>query len=238
MDIDFKKLFMFIGHFAVGMGAKVLQPKLSLGTLFMAAQFLDLLWPSLLMLNIEHVTISPGITEIAPLDFDSYPISHSLGMVFLWAILFSFIYYFKSFDRKSAIVLGVCVLSHWLLDLIVHRPDLPISPINELKVGFGLWHSLYGTIIIETMLFVVGIWIYYNSSRKNNTIVSWGFWALIGLMYLIYLINIFGPVPDSAEDIAIGAQFQWLFVIWAYWIDRRKWSLAIAKEYLVRKRAI
>ena len=103
---------MFIGHFAVGIGVKGLQLKLSLGTLFMAAQFLDLLWPSLLMLNIEHVTISPGITKIAPLNFDSYPISHSLVIAILWSLLFGFIYFFHSSDKKSAIVLGLCVLSH------------------------------------------------------------------------------------------------------------------------------
>jgi membrane-bound metal-dependent hydrolase YbcI (DUF457 family) len=219
---------MFIGHFAVGIGAKALQPKLSLGTLFIAVQFLDLLWPSLLMLNLEHVTISPGITAVAPLDFDSYPISHSLFMTIVWSLLFGLTYFFYSSDKKSAIILGLCVMSHWLLDLLVHRPDLPISPISDLKVGFGLWYSLYATIIIETAFFLIGICMYYKVNRENNTIVSWGFYALIGLLYIIYLINTLGPVPNSVKDISIGAQFQWLFVIWAYWIDRKKRNVAIA----------
>ena len=114
------------------------------------------------------------------------------------------------------------------MDLIVHRPDLPISPINDFKVGLGLWNSLYGTIGIETLFFIAGIWLYIGSIRKKNTIVSWGFWTLIGLIYLVYLINIFGPIPKSVRAISIGAQFQWIFVIWAYWIDRKKQNIAIA----------
>ena len=115
---------MFIGHFGFGYGAKSVAPKTSLGTLFLAAQFLDLLWPTLLLLGIERVEIRPDMTRSNPLDFVSYPISHSLVMVCVWSVLFASAYWYLRRSTKAAVVIGVCVLSHWLLDLIVHRPDL------------------------------------------------------------------------------------------------------------------
>src|SRR5947209_16548501 len=102
---------MFIGHFAVGFAAKAVARRQSLGTLFLAAQFLDLLWPTLLLLGIEHVEIKPGITKSNPLDFTSYPISHSLLMVCAWALLFGIVSWIVRKDMRTAIVLGLCVLS-------------------------------------------------------------------------------------------------------------------------------
>ena len=117
---------MFIGHFGVGFGAKKIDNKPSLGTLFLAAQFVDLLWPFLLILGIEKVEITPGITAFNPLDFTYYPFSHSLFGMLVWAVLFGVIYFLFKKNFKSALLLGVLVISHWVLDLIVHIPDLPI----------------------------------------------------------------------------------------------------------------
>ena len=119
---------MFIGHFAAGMAAKKIQPTLSLGTLFLAAQFLDLLWPTLLLLGIEHVIISPGISKMTPLDFVDYPISHSLLVVIIWSLLFGVGFFLFTRNRIGALLLSGLVLSHWVLDLIVHIPDLPLYP--------------------------------------------------------------------------------------------------------------
>ena len=132
---------MFIGHFAAGMAAKKIYPALSLGILFMAAQFLDLLWPTFLILGIEHVVISPGISKVTPLDFIDYPISHSLLIVLGWSVLFGAGYYLITKNHKGALTLGTLVLSHWILDLIVHIPDLPLYPGESPKVGLGLWNS-------------------------------------------------------------------------------------------------
>ena len=119
---------MFIGHFAVALGAKKAAPKVSLGTLIMAAQFVDLLWPIFLLLGIEHVRINPGDTAYTPLDFYDYPVSHSLLTGIGWAIVFGAVYYAIRRSARNAWILAACVLSHWLLDLIVHRPDLPLVP--------------------------------------------------------------------------------------------------------------
>ncbi|HET6543244.1 MAG TPA: hypothetical protein VFG46_22310, partial [Chryseolinea sp.] len=130
---------MFIGHFAAGMAAKKIQPTLSLGTLFLAAQFLDLLWPTLLLLGIEHVIISPGISKMTPLAFVDYPISHSLLVVTIWSLLFGICFFLFTRNRIGALLLSGLVLSHWVLDVIVHVPDLPLYPGPSPKVGLGLW---------------------------------------------------------------------------------------------------
>ena len=106
---------MFIGHFAAGMAAKKIQPTLSLGTLFLAAQFLDLLWPTLLLMGIEHVIISPGISKVTPLDFVDYPISHSLLIVIIWSLLFGIGFFRFTRNRIGALLLSALVLSHWIL---------------------------------------------------------------------------------------------------------------------------
>ena len=156
---------MFIGHFGVGFGAKRAAPRVSLGTLFMAAQFIDLLWQTLLLLGIEHVEIAPGITRVTPLNFISYPVSHSLLMVCVWGALFGFIHWLVRRDRRAAIVLGLCVLSHWLLDLIMHRPDLPLYPGDSPHLGFGLWNSLAASLVVEGLIFAGGIALYLRSTR-------------------------------------------------------------------------
>src|SRR5512145_681024 len=118
---------MFLGHFALGFGAKVVARRVSLGALFLAAQFIDLLWPIFLLLGIERVRIEPGATVVTPLVFEHYPYSHSLLAVLGWAVLLGVLYLVLKRDRLGAVVMGALVLSHWLLDLMVHRPDLPLS---------------------------------------------------------------------------------------------------------------
>src|SRR5690606_33372937 len=103
-----------------------------------AAQFVDLLWPTLLLLGFERVAITPGITAFTPLDFVHYPISHSLLAVMLWGLAVALFYNIMQRYRRGAIVLGLLVASHWFLDFIVHRPDLPLVPGVDHKVGLGL----------------------------------------------------------------------------------------------------
>src|ERR1041385_3781762 len=125
---------MFIGHFALGMAAKSVKPSLSLGTYFLAVQFVDLLWPTLLLLNIEQVAIAPGITEMSPLDFIHYPYTHSLLMAIVWSAAgFALVYFFKK-DLSAAFLIAACVASHWLLDFFTHIPDLPLTLSEATKV--------------------------------------------------------------------------------------------------------
>jgi FtsH-binding integral membrane protein len=211
---------MFIGHFAAGMMAKKVQPSISLGTLFLAAQFLDLLWPTLLLLDVEHVAIAPGISKVTPLDFTDYPISHSLLMVIGWSLIFSVVYYLISKNRTGSILLGTLVLSHWILDLVVHIPDLPLYPGDSPKVGLGLWNSTLLTILVEGVIFISGIWIYLKTKKELSQKVNAWFWSLVVFLLIIHVINFIGPPPPSVNAIAWAGHLQWLFVPWAWWADR------------------
>jgi hypothetical protein len=210
---------MFIGHFGVGFGGKAAAPKTSLGTLFLAAQFLDLLWPSLLLVGAERVNIVPGITKVTPLDFEYYPISHSLLAVIGWAILVSVVYQVIKRYPRGSLVLGMLVVSHWFLDLIVHRPDLPLVPGSNVKVGFDLWASLPGTLVAELGIFAVGVAIYLRQTVAKDSTGKWSLWALIITLTGIYLGNLFGPPPPNVAALAWVGQSQWLLILWGYWMD-------------------
>ncbi len=213
---------MFIGHYAVALAAKKVAPHTSLGTLFIAAQFIDLLWPLLVLVGIEHVRIEPGATAVTPLDFYDYPFSHSfLGVVF-WAVLFGLVYFGFRRNGRASIVLALCVASHWFLDLLTHRPDLPLAPGGETRWGLGLWNSLAGTLIVETALFAAGVFMYLRTTRPKDRVGTIGFWALAGILLAIYLANLFGPPPPDVSTIAYAGNLSWLFVLWAYWVDRHR----------------
>lgn len=213
---------MFIGHFAVGFGAKSAAPKVSLGTLFLAAQFIDLLWPTLLLLGVEQVRIVPGATVVTPLVFDHYPVSHSLAAVLGWAVLVGGCHWFLKHNRVAAVVLGVLVVSHWVLDAIVHQPDLPLFPGGATVVGLNAWSSLPATLIIEGCLFALGVWLYARATSPRDASGRWGFVALMLFLLGIYAGNLFGPPPPSTEAIAWLGHAQWLLVLWGYWIDRHR----------------
>ena len=182
---------MFIGHFGAGFGAKSVAPAISLGTLFLAAQFIDLLWPTLLLLGLEHVSIVPGATAVTPLVFDHYPISHSLLAVAGWGLLIGAVYFLLRKNSKGAIVLGLLVLSHWVLDLIVHQPDLPIYP-GSMLLGMNVWSSLVLTLILELGLLGAGVWMYVRSTRALDAQGRWGLWGLVAFLLLIHFGNMFG----------------------------------------------
>ena len=213
---------MFIGHFALGFAAKRVAPRVGLGALFLAAQFVDLLWPTLLLLGLERVTISPGITVVTPLAFVHYPISHSLLAVLGWSVLIGGGYFVVNRAWREAWLLALLVLSHWLLDAVVHRPDLPLTPFGEARVGLGLWNSFAATLLVETALFVAGCWIYARTTRALDAIGRWGFWSLVGFLLLVYAANLFGEPPPSEAAIAWVGQAQWLLVLWAFWLDRHR----------------
>ena len=211
---------MFIGHFGVGFAAKSVDKKISLGTLFLASQFIDLLWPILLLLGLESVKIEAGNTAVTPLNFISYPISHSMLGVIFWGIIFGIVYYLFKKNLRGSILLGVLVFSHWLLDLLTHRPDLQLFPWSDYKVGFSLWNSFTGTLLVEGLIFTAGIFIFYKVGilqRKSKQIL---FWSLVIFLAAIYVMNLFGPPPPSEEPIAFVGLSQWILIAWAYLIDK------------------
>jgi membrane-bound metal-dependent hydrolase YbcI (DUF457 family) len=217
---------MFIGHFGVGFGAKAAAPKVSLGSLFLAAQFIDLLWPTFLLLGIEQVRIDPTATKVTPLDFKYYSISHSLLAVLGWAVLIAVSYQLLRHYRRGAVVLGLAVVSHWLLDAIVHRPDLPLYPGSAYLLGFNLWSSLSATLVIELLIFVLGVWMYLRVTEPSDGVGKWSLWVLIAFLVVIYLANLFGSPPPNVTALAWVGQAQWLLVAWGFWIDRHRRPVA------------
>ena len=213
---------MFIGHFGVGFAGKKFEKSTSLGTYFMAAQWIDLIWPILLLLGIEKAEINPDISAVTPFDFTYYPFTHSLFAVVVWSALFAIVYYLIRKKLKNALILGGLVISHWFLDLLVHIPDLPIFPGYSLKIGLGIWNSLAATLIVEGLIFAGGVYLYLkNTKAKNRT----GLYSLIGLvafLVLMYVLNLFGPPPDSIEAVGIFGNAQWLIILWGYWIDKNR----------------
>jgi LexA-binding, inner membrane-associated putative hydrolase len=213
---------MFLGHYGVALASKRLAPKTSFGTLFFAAEFADCLWPLFLLLQWEHVRIAPGITRITPFDFVDYPTSHSLLMDVVWAALFGGIYYAVRRYRAGAIVVALAVLSHWVLDWISHRPDMPLTPWSQQKHGLGLWNSVWATLVVELVLFFAGLWIYLRTTRAKDRVGSYALWAFVILMLVLWLGATFGPPPPDVGVLKWSAPSIWLVVVWAYWIDRHR----------------
>lgn len=220
---------MFIGHFGIAFAAKRAAPTLSLGTAFLAAQFIDLLWPTLLLLGLETVRIAPGATVVTPFVFEHYPFSHSLVAVLGWAALLGAA---VGAVRRSAWVGGVVaglVVSHWLLDAVVHAPDLPLAPGFDGLVGFGLWNSLPATLAVEASLFAIGVWLYVGSTRALDRTGRFALIGLVAFLVLVYLGNLFGPPPTAVREVAWLGHAQWLLVLWAYWIDAHRQALLPAQ---------
>ncbi len=207
---------MFVGHFAVGFAAKRAAPRTSLAWLFAAAQLADLLWPVLLAVGLEQVRIDPGNTAFTPLDFVSYPYSHSLALLAMWGLALALLV------RSAPLVVALLVVSHWVLDWITHRPDLPLYP-GSAPHGLGLWNSVPATLAIELAMFAVGAWIYATSTRPRDAIGRWAFVGFVALLLVIEAANAFGPPPPSTRAIWMAALIAGaLLIAWSWWFDAHR----------------
>jgi membrane-bound metal-dependent hydrolase YbcI (DUF457 family) len=212
---------MFIGHNAVGFASKKLAPSTSLLLLMGAPMLLDLLWPIFLLLGIEHVRIQPGATRLTPLDFYDYPWSHSLLMAAVWSIAAGGIYFGFTRYRRGAIVIGVGVISHWLLDFLTHRADLPLWPGGP-KVGLGMWNLPAAEIATEAVLFAIGVAVYRNVTRPRDRAGNIAFWAFVILLAIIFALNCAGTPPPNVRVLAWMALVMWILPLWAGWFDRHR----------------
>lgn len=212
---------MFLGHFGLAFAAKKAAPKPSLGTLVFAAQFADMLWPILLLAGVEHVRIVPGFLAASPFDFTSYPISHSLVAQLGWGALLGLIYFAIRRDGRSALLVGALVPTHWVLDYIAHRPDMPIYPGGP-KYGLGMWNSIPLTITVEFLLFATGIALYLSATRAKDATGKLALWSFVGLLGVLYPASLFGPPPPTVPALAWSAIAIWLTVPWAAWADRHR----------------
>jgi hypothetical protein len=211
---------MFIGHVAVALAAKRVAPSVSLGTLFFACEWVDLVWPLFLLAGLERVEIKPGITAFTPLDFVSYPWTHSLAMGVVWAAAFGALYFLLKKNKRAALLIAAVLLSHWFLDLVAHRPDLPLAPGSETRWGLGLWNSISATLFVEASLFAAAVLFYVSRTRALDRVGRWGLWGLLAFLLVAYVGAAFGPPPPSVAAIAwaglIGGAVTGFL---GYWID-------------------
>jgi hypothetical protein len=226
---------VFLGHFAVGFAAKRVAPKTSLGWLITAPILPDLLWPLFLLGGWETVRIDPGNTAFTPLAFDAYPWSHSLEMVCVWAALLAGIYLGLSgfrrgnasrpqgpWDVRGAWVIGAAVVSHWVLDVVTHRPDMPVTVSGPARLGLGLWNSVPATMAVEGLMFAAGVGAYASMTRPRDRVGSRALNALVPFLALLYASVAFGPPPPSVHAIAFSALAACLLPLWAVWIDNHR----------------
>jgi len=213
---------MFIGHFALGFALKRAAPKTNLGWLIASVEFLDLVLPILVLAGVERVEIDPGNTVFTPLNFVYYPYSHSLAGAVVLSILFGGVYFAISKYKRGALIVAAGVLSHWFLDLIVHRPDLQLYPGSSERFGLGMWNSFAATMIVESAMFILGVWLYVSFTRAKDKIGRYALWSFVAFLAVVHVANAFGPPPPSSSAVAIVALLMWLFPFLSGWGDAHR----------------
>jgi len=212
---------MFIGHAAVALAARPLLPRVNLAWPLAAVFWVDMVWPLFLLAGIESVRIDPGNTAFTPLDFIHYPWTHSLLASVVWSFLFGIL--FIRSGKREALILGLLVFSHWMLDALSHRPDLPLWPGSGTMVGLGLWNSVPATLAVELTMFAIGVAIYVRAAPARDRTGFFAFWGLIAFLLAAYAGNVLGPPPPNVTAIAVaGIAGGVLFTAWAWWADRHR----------------
>jgi hypothetical protein len=219
---------MFLGHYALGLAAKRVDPRLPLPVLLAAPQVLDLLWPVFVLAGVERVEVAPGDTAFTPLRFDSYPWSHSLAMSLLWGALFAVAVAVvrgrsgQATSAREGALVAALVVSHWVLDFASHRPDMPLWPGGGPLLGLGLWRSVPATLAVEIALFAAGAALYVRATQARDRTGTWAYVGLIAFLAAVYVGNVLGPPPPSATAVAASALALWLIPLWGLWIERHR----------------
>jgi hypothetical protein len=217
---------MFLGHYGLALALKRKEPKISLGTLFVAAQLVDVLWGAFLLLGWEHVRILPDDNPLLVLQFYDYPISHSLLGAVAWGAVAAALYYsWPTRDTtrhwQAAALVGVAVASHWLLDLIVHLPDLPLAGNDSPKFGFGLWRHVGASVAVELLVLGLGLALYAQGRSRRHPLRPIRLAIVLLPLVGVYLASFWGPPPPSVP--AIGASVVVLLLLagpLGAWADR------------------
>lgn len=212
---------MFIGHYAVGFAAKRAAPKTSLGLLIGATVLLDLLWPVFLLLGWEKVEVVPSAKPFLRLNFVNYPISHSLAASIGWGLAAGGGYWAATRYGAGAFWIAIGVVSHWLLDFVSHRPDLPLWPGGP-RVGLSLWNSTFATIAVEGAMFAAGLRLYLSFTGPLDGVGRWSLLAFVAFATAIYVSSIAGPPPPGTRAVAWVGLASWLLPVWSGWIDEHR----------------
>ncbi|HUO89799.1 MAG TPA: hypothetical protein VMU08_11525 [Rhizomicrobium sp.] len=197
---------MFIGHYGVSFAGKAAERRLPLWLLFLAVQWLDIVWSVLVMLNVEKVRIVPGFTESNGMDLYYMPYTHGLPGALALAAVFGIFATLFWRERRAAIwaVAAGAVFSHWLLDLVVHVEDLPLLG-DSYKVGFGLWRHVWLSLPLELICLVAGAALYARSVPSRTRRGDVALWSFVAVMAAVQVGVTFGPQPATGLDEAHSA---------------------------------
>jgi membrane-bound metal-dependent hydrolase YbcI (DUF457 family) len=213
---------MFIGHFALAFAAKRAAPRTSLGTLFAAAEFADILFPILVLFGWESAGFVGGTNPFLALKLDHYPISHGLLALIAWGVVAALLYRWRRGYARGAVVVALLVVSHWVLDFVTHRPDMPLWPGGP-KVGLELWASVPGTIVVEGLLFAAGVWLYAGATRDRDAVGRFGLWGLVALLAVLYVVSLLPTATSSPAAFAVvGMALTAVLLSLGAWVDRHR----------------
>ncbi len=216
---------MFVGHYAAALALKKFEKRASLGVLFLAVQFVDILFFPFVLLGLERMNIVENFTESTHFELVFMPYTHSLVASMFWAgVAYALFRWLIVKNNSVAIVVALAVFSHWLLDLVTHTPDLPLWSDASLKLGLGLWNNAIATYVVEAILLLLALWLYLRSTTATSAVGKYGMSIFIVFLLLLNIVNIFGPMQgDSKLVLAISALTSYfLFAAAAFWLDTKR----------------
>jgi hypothetical protein len=217
---------MFVGHYGVGFALKKADTAISLGLLFLAVQFADILWPIFVWLGLEKFTIVPGFTATSPFVFQSYPFSHSLMAACLWSLIgFGIVMLLPMKGKKTlaAAIIAIAIFSHYLLDLIVHVPDLPVTIAGSTKIGLGLWNHYWLSIGLEMVFLFGGLWLYLRGTKGRSFAGKYGMVILAVFLAIMQVMSTLQAPPDNPRMITgMGFILNLMIAGVAFWLDRQR----------------
>lgn len=216
---------MFVGHYAASLALKKFEKRASLGVLFLAVQFVDILFFPFVLLGIERVNIIENYTQSTHFQLEYMPFTHSLVGSILWAVLaYALFRWVLVKDKSVALVVAVAVFSHWVFDLLVHTPDLPLLTDASTKFGLGLWNNAIATYVLEAVLLLGATWLYLKSTTPISKGGKYGMVVFVVFMLLMNIGNVFGPLQTDSKVVmsvsALAAYF--LFAAVAFWLDKKR----------------
>lgn len=216
---------MYVGHYAASLALKRFEKRASLGVLFLAVQFVDIVFFPLVLLGIERLNIVENFTQSTHFELEYMPYTHSLVAFLIWSgLAYALFRWVVVKSHSVAMVVALAVMSHWVLDVIVHTPDLPIWNDESLKLGLGLWNNAIATYALEAALLLAGLWLYLRSTGASTRTGKYGMSTFVVVLLLVNIANIFGPLQgDNMVVLAVTAVASYLlFAAAAFWLDTKR----------------
>jgi hypothetical protein len=216
---------MFIAHLGLGLASKRIAPRAPLGVLLLASQIPDILLGLFVATGVEQMRFHPGITKVSPVELVSCPWSHGMLMSLVWSVLAGLLAARLYRERRTGLVVGGLVFSHWLLDWLSHIPDLPLLFGGSHRVGLGLWNYPAATMAVELGLYGAGLFLLLQGTRARDRRGHWALASLAVFFAGLFFLNQFGPPPPPDAPARLLALPILIFVVllpWGNWVERHR----------------